>query len=70
MDTYKLYGELLTANLYKFKASPNLDKIELENYYDNNNLITIPLDKSISVHKNIGNKSLLNKQNLLGRKIF
>ena len=53
MDTYKLYGELLTANLYKFKASPNLDKIELENYYDNNNLITIPLDKSISVYKNI-----------------
>jgi predicted ribosome quality control (RQC) complex YloA/Tae2 family protein len=53
MDTYKLYGELLTANLYKIKNSPNLDKIEIENYYDNNNLITIPLDKSISVHKNI-----------------
>lgn len=53
MDIYKLYGELLTANLYKFKDSPNLEKVELENYYDNNNLITIPLDKSISVHKNI-----------------
>lgn len=53
MDTYKLYGELLTANLYKFKNAPNMDKIELENYYDNNNLITIPLDKSMSVHKNI-----------------
>lgn len=53
MEIYKLYGELLTANLYKFKNIPNTDKIELENYYDNNNLITIPLDKSISVHKNI-----------------
>ena len=53
MDTYKLYGELLTANLYKFKNSPNLEKIELENYYNNNALITIPLDKTISVHKNI-----------------
>ena len=53
MDTYKLYGELLTANLYKFKNAPNMDKIELENYYDNNNLITIPLDKSMSIHKNI-----------------
>lgn len=53
MDTYKLYGELLTANLYRFKASPNVDKIELENYYDNNKPITIPLDKSISIHKNI-----------------
>lgn len=53
MDTYKLYGELLTANLYKFKDAPNTDKVELENYYDNNNLITISLDKSISIHKNI-----------------
>ena len=53
MDKYKLYGELLTANLYRFKNLPNLDKIELENYYDDNKLITIPLDKSISVHKNI-----------------
>lgn len=53
MDLYKLYGELLTANLYRFKDSPNLDKVELENYYDENKLITIPLDKSISVHKNI-----------------
>lgn len=52
-DIYKLYGELLTANLYRFKDLPNTDKIELENYYDNNNLITIPLDKSISIHKNI-----------------
>ena len=53
MDTYKLYGELLTANLYRINSNLNLDKIELENYYDNNKLITIPLDKSISVQKNI-----------------
>lgn len=26
----------------------NLDKVELENYYDNNNIITIPLDKKYS----------------------
>ena len=44
MDKYKLYGELITANLYKIK-NENIEKIELENYYDNNNLITIPLDK-------------------------
>ena len=53
MDTYKLYGELLTANLYKFKNMPNVDKIELENYYDENKIVTIPLDKTISIHKNI-----------------
>lgn len=48
MDIYKLYGELITANLYRINNNINLDKIELENYYDNNNLITIPLDKTIS----------------------
>lgn len=49
MDIYKLYGELITANLYKIKDSnENIDKIELENYYDNNKLITIPLDKKYS----------------------
>ena len=53
MDTYKLYGELLTANLYKFKNMTNVDKIELENYYDENKIVTIPLDKTISIHKNI-----------------
>lgn len=53
MDTYKLYGELLTANLYRFKELSPTNEITVENYYDNNNLITIPLDKTISVHKNI-----------------
>lgn len=52
-DTYKLYGELLTANLYKINASENLDSIVLENYYDNNAPITIPLDKTLSIQKNI-----------------
>lgn len=43
MDKYKLYGELLTANLYKI-PNHNISQITLENYYDNNNLITIDLD--------------------------
>ena len=47
MDTYKLYGELLTTYLYKL-PSENVEKVELENYYDNNNLISIPLDKKLS----------------------
>ena len=53
MDTFRLYGELLTANLYKFTNSPNLPEVTLENYYDNNSPITIPLDSSLSVNKNI-----------------
>lgn len=43
MDKYKLYGELLTANLYRLN-NYHLDSVEIENYYDNNNLISIPLD--------------------------
>ena len=49
-DTYKLYGELITANLYKFK-NENLESITVENYYDNTT-ITIPLDSKISIHNN------------------
>jgi len=48
MDTYKLYGELITANLYKINNSINVEKIVLENYYDNNSPIEIPMDKTIS----------------------
>ena len=44
MDKYKLYGELITANLYKI-PNKKISEIELENYYNNNELIKIPLDK-------------------------
>lgn len=50
-DVYRLYGELLTTNSYRLSET-HLDKITLENYYDNNNLITIPLDKAISPASN------------------
>lgn len=51
MDKYKLYGELLTSNLYKFNGQ-NLDNVNIENYYDNNTVINIPLDKKYSVNIN------------------
>lgn len=44
MDMYRLYGELVTANLYKLPAY-NVETVTVENYYDNNNLVTINLDK-------------------------
>ena len=53
MDKFKLYGELLTANLYKISSLSNTNEITLENYYDENKLITIPLDISLSIQKNI-----------------
>ncbi len=53
MDKYKLYGELLTANLYKINPNQVIDKIELENYYDENKLLSIPLDNTINIKRNI-----------------
>ncbi len=53
MEIYKLYGELLTANLYKVKNDSKLKELTVENYYDNNSKITIPLDNTISIHKNV-----------------
>ena len=44
MEKYRIYGELITANLYRI-PNKNIEKIELENYYDNNNKISIKLDK-------------------------
>lgn len=43
MEKYKIYGELITANLYRL-SDKHLEMVELENYYDNNKLIQIPLD--------------------------
>lgn len=54
MDLYKLYGELITSNLYRIQDYPQAE-IALENYYDNNNLITIPLDGKITPSKNAKN---------------
>ena len=47
MDKYRIGGELITANLYRI-PNKNVDMVEVENYYDNNNLITIKLDKKYS----------------------
>ena len=44
MDTFRLYGELITSNLYRI-PNRNVNSIEVENYYDNNSPITIPLDR-------------------------
>ena len=51
MDQYKLYGELITANLYKI-PNYNTDSISVEDYYNNNKLIIIPLDKKFSPQYN------------------
>lgn len=50
MDTYRLYGELLTANLYKFN-NEHLNSVELLNYNTGEN-INIQLDKKFTVNEN------------------
>lgn len=53
-DKFQLYGELITANMYKYKEF-DFDYIEVENYYDSNKLIKIPVDKHLSPSKNAKN---------------
>lgn len=45
-EKYKLYGELLQA--YGYGIEPGVKYAEVENYYDNNTLIKIPLDETLS----------------------
>ena len=63
MDIYRIYGELITSNLYRIDNSKNVSSITLENYYDNNKPIDIPLDKTISPSYNA--KKFFKKYNKL-----
>lgn len=49
-DTYKLFGDLISTNQYRLqKGSMYYD---LENYYDNNNIIRIPADMLLTPSQN------------------
>lgn len=50
MDMYKIYGELLIANIYKLDNTNEF--VELENYYENNSLLKIPIDVNLSISQN------------------
>lgn len=49
-EKLRIYGELLKANLYRIKAGSAF--FEAENYYDNMNIVKIPLDPALSPQKN------------------
>lgn len=49
-DKLRLYGELLQT--YGYQIKPNSKEAIVENYYDNNNLINIPLDETLSAIDN------------------
>lgn len=50
-EQYRIYGELITSNLYRIKEEKKAS-ITLENYYDNNEEVVIPLDKRFSISQN------------------
>lgn len=49
-ETLKLYGELIVANLYRLSKGTSF--YEVENYYDNCNLIKIPCNPALSPAEN------------------
>lgn len=49
-ETYKLFGDLIAANMYRIeKGVPYYD---LENYYDNNKIVRIPADIMLTPSQN------------------
>ena len=53
MNKYKIYGELLIANIYRINTLNISDNfVELENYYDNNNIVSVPVNTDISTSQN------------------
>lgn len=51
MELYRIYGELITANLYQFDNIEKQKEITVFNYYNNEN-ITIPLDSKYNLNTN------------------
>ncbi|MBP2025267.1 Rqc2 family fibronectin-binding protein [Peptoniphilus stercorisuis] len=49
-EKYKIYADLISANLYKIEKGQK--SIEVENFYDNMNLIKVPLDERFSGSEN------------------
>ena len=47
-EQYRIWGELITSNLYQIDNNRNVKSITVPNYYNNNNDITIPLDDKYS----------------------
>ena len=50
MEKYKLYGELISSNIYRMNIG--MKTVELENYYDNNAIVTIPLKENYTPARN------------------
>jgi predicted ribosome quality control (RQC) complex YloA/Tae2 family protein len=49
-EHYKAWGDLLMANLHQIDTG--MKSVTVENFYDNNNPVSIPLDQNLSPQKN------------------
>lgn len=49
-EKLRIYAELINANLYKLKQGP--DVFELENYYDDNKLVCVPVSPALTPAQN------------------
>ncbi|MCH5190200.1 MAG: NFACT family protein, partial [Oscillospiraceae bacterium] len=49
-DELRIFAELLTANQYKFTQKQS--SYDVENYYDNNKIITVPADPALTCQQN------------------
>lgn len=65
-DIYRHYSDLIYSNLYSLPEKA--ESIQLENYYDNNKLLVIDLDKELTITENA--KKFLKKYNKLKNTII
>lgn len=53
LEKYKQYGELISCNIYRMEIG--MTELEVENFYDNNLIVKIPLQINLSPSKNAQN---------------
>ena len=53
LEKYKIFGELLIANIYRLDTQKTANTfVEVENYYDNNSIVQIPIDNDLTTSQN------------------
>ena len=50
LEKYRQYGDLISCNIYRMEIG--MDKLEVENFYDNNTLVQIPLQVNLTPSRN------------------
>ena len=50
LEKYKQYGDLISCNIYRMEIG--MKELEVENFYDNNNIVKIPLQINLTPSRN------------------